>query len=1156
MAEVVGTALVRIKALTDNLAKDIKKGVDKGVKDAGLDSSGSAAGDDFVEGFDDSLQEGIPSSFENVFDDEGNKQIIKDGGKEGGTSWADGFRDQVDISVGDSFRDLFRNNRDRDIDVGDGGERDGETFGDGFFRGLFRRIRSNDDGDGLFSGVVSGLESAFSGIEDLIPDNLFGRDGGRDRGRRRGRSFGGFIVGGITSAFSGIGDILSKLIFNKLFFNRFTLIAGAIATLAPLIVQLVFGLTAQIGTLVQAALGGVLALVAGVGAGILALGPIIAAFVVDTPLLQAFKEELALIGDEFKVTAEIVQEQVLPAVLTLAQTLVDSLLPAIDEFAFLVGDAFGDFLEVLADFLASESAVSRISIILENSAEAFRRFLQALIPFTDVFLTFFAAVSPLAIRLADDINILLSSLSVNVAQRGIEGLTKTFDGLYNTFTLVLGGLSDITIGLYNVLAIGDASVGQGFFERFREFARDFREFTVSDSGIERIKEIFERTAPILSVTAGIIADIIRALVGFSTGEGATSGMLSFLTFIREEFLPFLFGTFLPAIGSAVSFIGSIFGPVLGALGPFAEEVVKALEPVTDVLSSFASEKSQQLADTFTRLAEGLAKPLSVIGPELAIIFAEFLNVILELSAVLTPVLVELIIKFFEAIALLLSIPGFSEFLGFTLGLAASFIAIVAIGTKVAAIFSTISAIIGALVGGGIVAVLLGIFVAISAIVFLIVKNFDTIKAFFGGIVDAITDLDNIKDIPGIIIEALDDALEALIEWGENAIEIFVDFVEGIPEILGDLGEAIVDGLKEAGKAAAKQIPTIVGLIVEAFLIIFIDLPLAFLKLKVVLIEIFFKAITELAKWIGTTGIPMIIKFFLETLPNFLYRTVPRVMATTLVAIFKFAFNFLTDTLPDLVRGLINFFSELPGRIFRAIGSLANFLLPIFEEAMDGIKNRVGERIDAIVGFFTGLPGRLARLISGIKDAALDIGGAIIGGIADGIGAIVDIGGDFLSGFVNAFKSAWDYVIDKANTVWNNIEFEIPVIGTTVGLPDNVLRKLKFGADGGIFDSPTNMIIGEAGREVLLPLTNPSRTYELALKSGLFDVLERGASGSTSISTVAFPSRRNDQTATQTGQQSAFGPGSVIIYAQGTSAADVYREFDSRTNWKLTSRGDQ
>jgi hypothetical protein len=46
------------------------------------------------------------------------------------------------------------------------------------------------------------------------------------------------------------------------------------------------------------------------------------------------------------------------------------------------------------------------------------------------------------------------------------------------------------------------------------------------------------------------------------------------------------------------------------------------------------------------------------------------------------------------------------------------------------------------------------------------------------------------------------------------------------------------------------------------------------------------------------------------------------------------------------------------------------------------------------------------------------------------------------------------------------------------------------ANGGIVYGPTRALIGEAGREVVIPLTRPQRAAELAERSGLLNLLAR------------------------------------------------------------------
>lgn len=66
------------------------------------------------------------------------------------------------------------------------------------------------------------------------------------------------------------------------------------------------------------------------------------------------------------------------------------------------------------------------------------------------------------------------------------------------------------------------------------------------------------------------------------------------------------------------------------------------------------------------------------------------------------------------------------------------------------------------------------------------------------------------------------------------------------------------------------------------------------------------------------------------------------------------------------------------------------------------------------------------------------------------------------------------------------------------LPDLGGGFFNFFADGGIVNRATAAIIGEAGPEVVLPLSDPARSRELAMQSGLMDVL---LSGSSSVTTA-------------------------------------------------------
>lgn len=109
---------------------------------------------------------------------------------------------------------------------------------------------------------------------------------------------------------------------------------------------------------------------------------------------------------------------------------------------------------------------------------------------------------------------------------------------------------------------------------------------------------------------------------------------------------------------------------------------------------------------------------------------------------------------------------------------------------------------------------------------------------------------------------------------------------------------------------------------------------------------------------------------------------------------------------------------------------------------------------------------------------------------------------------SVFRTAWRRIreiIDRgvrlAGVLWTVVDAArnaASAIGNIPSLPSfgGFSGIFDFFAEGGIVNRATAAIIGEAGPEVVLPLTRPERARELAMQSGLLDVLLSGASNRT------------------------------------------------------------
>ena len=111
---------------------------------------------------------------------------------------------------------------------------------------------------------------------------------------------------------------------------------------------------------------------------------------------------------------------------------------------------------------------------------------------------------------------------------------------------------------------------------------------------------------------------------------------------------------------------------------------------------------------------------------------------------------------------------------------------------------------------------------------------------------------------------------------------------------------------------------------------------------------------------------------------------------------------------------------------------------------------------------------------------------------------------------NAFKEAINFIIRG----WNGLEFRVPGFsigpigydGFTLGLPDIPLL-----ADGGIVNSATLAVIGEAGPEAVVPLDRMrgglpgGPTYNITVQAGVGDP---GQIGQSVVEAITAYERRN------------------------------------------------
>lgn len=172
---------------------------------------------------------------------------------------------------------------------------------------------------------------------------------------------------------------------------------------------------------------------------------------------------------------------------------------------------------------------------------------------------------------------------------------------------------------------------------------------------------------------------------------------------------------------------------------------------------------------------------------------------------------------------------------------------------------------------------------------------------------------------------------------------------------------------------------------------------------------------------------------------------------------------------DWIKDKFNQFKEWLGNVFATdwsekfgfLGDILNAYLTNVKNVLDGVKRFFSGIIDFIAGVFTG---NWDRAWKGVKN--------IFKGIWDSFTGIAKVPINMIIGLINGMISAINVAIRGINKLSWEVPSWVPIIGgETWGFDIPQLGKVPYLAKGGIVDSATLAVIGERGREVVMPLEN-------------------------------------------------------------------------------------
>lgn len=305
--------------------------------------------------------------------------------------------------------------------------------------------------------------------------------------------------------------------------------------------------------------------------------------------------------------------------------------------------------------------------------------------------------------------------------------------------------------------------------------------------------------------------------------------------------------------------------------------------------------------------------------------------------------------------------------------------------------------------------------------------------------------------------AIQGVWNAVASWFDNdVIQPIVGFFSDLWDDLSAGAKAVFGAIKDFAELEWNGIKDIWGALVGFFTPLFDDVETVF--------KVAFGAIRDFAEieWDGIKDIWEGAVAFFSTV----FGGVETVVKTIFGAIGDFI-KLEWNGIKDIWDGVAEFFEAL----WRGVQSVT-------VTVWDGIRDVIG-------GVWDGLVATAKTIWGGVERAAVDAWDAIVTAAQDAWNGVSSVWGvvagwfdsTVISPVSNFFTRLWDDVIEGAKKVVHGIEDAFKGVGSLVnkasgGLLGDVggLGKIIGLAEGGLVNSPTLAVVGEAGPEMVIPLS--------------------------------------------------------------------------------------
>jgi TP901 family phage tail tape measure protein len=603
-------------------------------------------------------------------------------------------------------------------------------------------------------------------------------------------------------------------------------------------------------------------------------------------------------------------------------------------------------------------------------------------------------------------------------------------------------------------------------------------------GVGVVADLFDELGPAFTTTLDALQPVFDLLGElFAMGAGVFGDLISVL---------------LPTLATILGDVAIAMGPLLDALGPALSDILAALLPVISELGAEFGEAFVAALIAVTPLLVEIAGVLPELitgASKLVIPIVDLVTALLEMKPVVAAVTVAL--------------AGFVAYKG----------AMLAIGVATKA-WAAAQTLVNIAMSANPVGLIIAGIAALAAGIVVAYKKFKPFRDLVDNVGRFMRDTlwPAIKNVAGVVGGALVSAFQTVwpiikkvwdlfysLQIGpivggikalvalftgdfSGALDAVKGVFSGIGEAFAGVGEMLGGVLSSIGSwITDTAVPFLVEKVPEWIGALFGWLrdavPTALLWLGNILVSI--------GQWIVGTAVPWLVEQGASMLYAFVgwilnaAISLPLQLAEWLASFAGWlvltAIPWLLQKGSELLTAFTGWITDLVvGFPDRMMGWLTAFATWLTGTAIPWVKEKAGQLVGAITSWvtdaITALPSQLAGIATAVTtfltslpakvaESAKSVGSAIWNGIVSGITGAASFVGDVASKIWNGLKN-----LINDNLITPIREFEV--------LGGHPLGSFPYLAEGAVITKPTVAMVGEAGPELVLPLSNPARMAAL------------------------------------------------------------------------------